>query len=149
MVKYAPLERRGWHPLPEFLSNKKAVINIKNDVERCVNYALLYFRDRQLDANRHASRANLYSKQLFERKDLVNRPYPIAPNDVILSEDQFQININVFSIFEDEGRARHPLLISQTNYERVANLLYWKNHYAPIANISRLLAISPKENEST
>ena len=48
------------------------------------------------------------------------------------------MNINVFSFFDDEGRARHPLIISPKNYESMANLLYWKGHYAPITNITRL-----------
>ena len=28
MAKYAPLEGRGWQPLPEFLAKKQAIINI-------------------------------------------------------------------------------------------------------------------------
>ena len=64
-------------------------------------------------------------------------PYPISPNDVDQYEVQLQMNINVFSFFDDEGRARHPMVISRKNYERVANLLYWKEHYAPITNIHR------------
>ena len=35
MVKYAPLEGRGWKPLPEFLEKKKAILNIRNNDERC------------------------------------------------------------------------------------------------------------------
>ena len=56
------------------------------------------------------------------------------------------MNINVFSFFDDEGRARHPLVISRKNYERVANLLYWKEHYAPITSIPRLFADITKHN---
>ena len=54
-------------------------------------------------------------------------------------EDQLQININVF-FFDNEGNACHPLVISRKNYERVANFLYWKDHYAPITSIPRLFA---------
>ena len=42
--------------------------------------------------------------------------YPISPNDLRLYEDQLQININVFSFFDDEGRKRHPLVISRKSY---------------------------------
>ena len=48
--------------------------------------------------------------------------------------------INVFFFFDDEGRARYLLVISSTNNERVANLLYWKEHYAPITSIPRLFS---------
>ena len=77
---------------------------------------------------------------MFQRHHLETLPYLISPNDVHLYEDQIQININVFSYFDDEGSARHPLEISRKNHERVANLLYWKDHYAPIANIFRLFS---------
>ena len=60
---------------------------------------------------------------MFIRNHLDTIPYPIAPNDVYLFVDQLQININVFSFFDDEGRARHPLIISRKNYQREANLL--------------------------
>ena len=50
------------------------------------------------------------------------------------------MNINVFSFFDDEGRARHPLVISRKNYESVANLLYWKGHYSPIKSIPHLFS---------
>ena len=50
------------------------------------------------------------------------------------------MNVNIFSYFDDEGRARHLLVITRKNYQRVANLLYWKNHYVPIANIFRLFS---------
>ena len=46
MVKYAPLEGRGWQALPDFLANKKAIINIRNNDERCFGYSLLYFLER-------------------------------------------------------------------------------------------------------
>ncbi len=75
---------------------------------------------------------------MLKRHQLDILPYPIAPHDVHLYEDQLKMNINVFSFFDDEGRARHPLVIRRKNYERVANLLYWKEHYAPISNFPRL-----------
>ena len=75
---------------------------------------------------------------MFEQNNFVNLPYLIPPNDVHLYEDQLKININVFSFFDDEGKARHPLFISKKQYPRIANLLYWNEHYAPIIDIPRL-----------
>ena len=61
-MKYAPLEIRGWQPLPDFLSKKKSVINIQNDDERCFGYALLYFLERANlpDITGNCLRATLY-----------------------------------------------------------------------------------------
>ena len=46
MVKYAPLEGRGWQALPECLAKKEAIIIIQNNDERCFGYSLLYFLER-------------------------------------------------------------------------------------------------------
>ena len=60
MVKYAFLERRGWQPLSEFLLNKKAIINIQNNDERCIGYALFYFLEH----------SNFFVKKLQKTKFL-------------------------------------------------------------------------------
>ena len=83
---------------------------------------------------------------MFHRHNPDTLPYPILPNDVHLYKDLQQININVFSFFDDEGRARHPLVISRKNYDNVANLLHWKDHYAPISSIPHLFSDITKHN---
>ena len=97
MVKYAPLEGRGWQPYPEFLLKKKAIINIINEDERCFGYALLYFLVFPLD-QKNANRESFYTREIFYRNRLETLPYPISPNDVLLYEDQLQMNINVFCL---------------------------------------------------
>ena len=84
---------------------------------------------------------------MFERNNLADLPYPIPPIDVHLYEDQLQININVFSFFDDKGTARHSLFISKKPYPRTANLLYWDEHYAPITDIPRLFQDICKHKE--
>ena len=82
----------------------------------------------------------LYTDAMFERNNLHDLPYPIKPSDVSNYEDLLQTNINVFSFFDDEGKARYPMFISRKIYARWANLLYWNKHYAPIKNIDRLFS---------
>ena len=107
---YAPLEGRRWQP--EFLSKKKAIINIHNNDERCFGYALVYFLVPPLD-QKHANRERFYTRGMFYRNRLDTLPYPISPNNVHLYEYQLQMNINVFFFFDDKGRARYPLVISR------------------------------------
>ena len=140
MVKYAPFERRNRQPLPEFLEKKNAIINIYYDDERSFGYAHLYLLKRIVDTLCQANRANLYSEEIFNRNGLVKFSYLIAPNDVHLYEDQLQMNIDVFLFVDDKGRACHPHIMCWNNHERVASLLYCKNHYAPFASISRLFS---------
>ena len=99
MVKDAPLEGRGWQPLPEFLSNKKAILNIQNNDERCFGYALLYFLEREGLPERHCYQAGLYKEQMFHRHHLETLPYQISPNNVNMYEDQLKMNINVLFFF--------------------------------------------------
>ena len=47
LMKYATFEGRESQQLPKLLSNKKAVINIQKEDERCFGYALLYFYERE------------------------------------------------------------------------------------------------------
>ena len=77
---------------------------------------------------------------MSQRNHLDTIPYSISPHDINHYKDQLQMNINVFSFFDDQGRARHPLVISLKNYERAANLLYWNEHYATITSITRLFS---------
>ena len=111
MVKYAPLEGREWQPLPEFITLKKAIINIQNDEESCFGYALLYFLECHQHTEKHWERENFYTDEMFIRHYLDTLPYPIALNNVHLYEDQLQTNINVF--YNDKDCACHPIVISR------------------------------------
>ena len=124
MVKYSPLEGRGWQPFPVFRSKKKAILNIQNNDERCFGYALLYFLERERLPERNCYQTSLYKEQMCQRHQLKTLPYPISMNDVHLYEDQLQRNINVFFFLDDEGRARHLMVISRKNHQSMANLLY-------------------------
>ena len=132
MASYQPLSGRSWKALPKFIENKKAVVNIKNTDNRCFGYALLFFLERPQSASKHIERPALYTDIMFALNNLRDLPYHIKPSDVSNYEDILQININVFSFFDDEGKARYPMVISRKNYARWANLLYWDGHYAPI-----------------
>ena len=105
MVKYAPLENRGLQPLPKFLSKRKDFINIQNYDERCFGYAFLYIFERANLLEQYCCRATLYNDNIFHRHRLDTLQYFISTNDVHLYEDLIQMNINVFSFFDDEGRA--------------------------------------------
>ena len=136
-VRYIPLACRCHRELHPYLKANKAIINIQNTDDRSFGYALLWFLDPLRDRTKRW-RPNLYTEAMFERNNLVDLPYPSPPNDIHLYEIQLQININVFSFFDDERKARHPLFISIKLYPRAVNLLYWDEHYAPITDIPRL-----------
>ena len=107
-----------------YLPNKE-IINIRNNNnERFLKYALLYFFERANLTRANFCRATVYNDNMFQSHHFDTLLYQILIKDVHLFEDQIQMNINAFFLFNDKGRARHPLVNSRKNYERVANLLY-------------------------
>ena len=81
MATYEPLRGSSWKPLPKFIKNKKAVINIKNEDNIFFGYAMLYFLERpQKGRNyRNYGRSALYTDAMLERNNLGGLPYPNNP----------------------------------------------------------------------
>ena len=96
---------------------------IQNNNKRFFGYAFFYFLERELLLKKHCYQASLY-KKMFQRNHLDTLPYLILPNNVHLYKDQLQINITAFFVFDKDGRARHPVVISRKTHEILANLLY-------------------------
>ena len=67
---------------------------------------MLYFFERPRQPSKHNERAALQTEEMFERYNLLDLPYLIKPTEVCNYEDQLQTNINVFSFFDDERKAR-------------------------------------------
>ena len=145
-AKYSPVAARCHTELPRFLKAKKALVNIENQDNWCFGYSMLYFLERPADT-RNLKQSNKYTLEMFQRHHLDALPYPILPNNVHIYEERLEMNINVFSYFDDEGKARYPLHISKQNYLRTANLLYWNEHYALISSVLRLFSDITKYRE--
>ena len=84
--------------------------------------------------------------QYFEDEGLNDIEYPVSPIDIPQIEQRLNISINLFSYFDDIGKARHPMYISRHNSPIHIDLLYFNNHYAWIKDFSRLFADLNKHN---
>jgi hypothetical protein len=74
MSSYDPLNTRSWKPLPKFIANKKAIINIKNTDNRCFGYAILYFIDRPYILNNNFYYPSLDTDEMFQQNHLDDLP---------------------------------------------------------------------------
>ena len=45
-------------------------------------------------------------------------------------EDKVKVNINVYSFYDDEGRARYPEYVSKKKFKKSIDLLHWQDHYS-------------------
>ena len=92
MAKYVPLKGTQYVDLPPKVKNLKAVINIKNDDDKCFLWSVLA---HLYEANDHRSRVNYY-KQYESELNMNGIVYPVAAKDVPKFEKQNNISVNVF-----------------------------------------------------
>ena len=134
--RFTPLAGGNYQELPAFLSNKKCIVNVKNQDNRCFGYSVLAQIHEVAKVRNRASSYN----DFFDQHGLATLHYPVAPQDVPAIEEQLEININIFSFFDDEGKGRYPLYVSKKEHPRSIDLLYWNEHYALITSFERLMA---------
>ena len=73
--------------------------------------------------NHNPSRAAHYIPHL-ERLGLSHLARPISPSSVEELEDELKLKINIFSFFDEDGRARYPMYVSKKPFKREVDLLY-------------------------
>src|SRR5205085_3154572 len=123
--------RRRWIPtgarhqdLPAFLKNKKCIVNVQNQDERCFGYAILSAKYPQ---NENPHRPTKYTPEMWEESGLNQIQYPVELIQLEEIERQINIPFNVFRYYDDEGKARYPLYISKldpTQETHPIDLLY-------------------------
>ena len=126
IAHFNPLAGRKHRELPMFLKNKHAIIHVKNRDYRCFGYAVLAVLE-EFDDN--AQRPHQYDS-LVTVYEIQNFPYPVAIENVPGFEDKLKVNINVYSFYDDEGRARYPEYVSKKKFKKSIDLLHWQDHYA-------------------
>ena len=137
VARYAPTQGGTFRELPQFLALKHCIVNVKNEDNRCFGYSIIASRVPQ-DENRHRNRPTVYDKH-FQSMGLDKLQYPVEPNQVPALEVTLKTNISLFSFYDDEGKARFPLYVSDKHYNRSVDLLYWQGHFALITNFERFL----------
>ena len=144
--KYFALIGSGYAPLTKFLATKKAIVNVNNSDQRCFGYAII---SALIPSMRHKQNMDSKYNRYFHQYGLDQLQYPVKVEQVPQIEDQLQLNISIFSFFDDEGKGRYPIYVSQKDYPKTLDLLYWDNHYAWIKNFSRFMGDRNKHNGKT
>ena len=149
-AEWNPLNAGSYMELPEYLKNKKAIINMKNQDDKCFLWCVL----RALNPkNNHPERVD---KDLISKQDTLNIKgikYPVSFRDI----DRFEslnpnISITVFGYNKDERI--YPLKVSKyTGSEHEITLLLIKDeenaHYCLVNNVSALLASQINNHKGT
>ena len=133
-VRFAPFSGSAWTPIPKFLQNKMAIVNVQNEDDGCFGFALA---SALHPVNKDSQRPQKYL-DYFEENGLDDIEYPVNPVDLLLLKQRLNISINFFSYFDDFGQARHPMYISRYKSPCGIDVLYFNEHYAWIKDFSRL-----------
>jgi len=139
-VIYKPLRGSSYFPLPPYLANKKAIINMKNKDDQCFKWCVtrgLNPIDRQLHQDRITKQLRIQAEEL-NWNDI---KWPTSLNDINKFErNNMGISINVYG-FEN---CVYPLRLSKVGGDtKIIDLLLLSNdvtkHYCLIKNFSRLM----------
>ena len=143
-AKYTPFTGSSYMELPDKIRKKEAVLNIKNDDDKCFIYCLLAHM-LQVE-KRNANRVSEYTPYIHLIK-MGSVTCPVAVSQVPTIERLNNLRINVFGL---EKTTVFPLYISKREEDECINLLLMKNetneHYCLIKNLSRLLSGESQHN---
>ena len=149
-TRWDPINAGSYIELPAALKNKKAIINMKNQDEKCFMWCVLRaLNPKDRDAER-------IDKDLKSKQDTINMKgirYPVSFRDIDRFESQNpEISISVLGYNKDERV--YPLKVSKyTGCEHDIVLLLIKDgeksHYCLVKNMSALLASQINNHKGT
>ena len=137
---YAPLQGSSYMKLPKELEDKKAILNIQNEDEKCFMWSVLAAL-HPVNRKDQPHRVQHY-KDYEQELDVSGIEFPMKVKDIAKFEKQNPtVSINLFGYEEKE---LFPVYIADQKKEEHVNLLLISNndttHYCLIRNLSRLLA---------
>ena len=134
--------------LPEFIKNKRACVNIKNDDEKCFKWSILaskHYHEMKGGCKDKAYSYFKFEKELIEPKNVT---YTLDIEFIPEFEKLNKLKINVFELIEEQDEeenikyATKILYSSYEKYKDVVSLLLFekddKKHFVWIKDINKL-----------
>ena len=150
-VKWDPLKASSYIKLPKELKNKKAIINMKNEDNKCFLWCVL--RALNPSKDKHPSRIDKDLKSKEHTLNMDGIAYPVDFRGIDRFEKQnLEISISVLGYNEEEKV--YPLKLSKyTGSKHDIILLLIKDgdnsHYCLVKNISALLSSQINKHKGT
>ena len=138
-IGYNPTKGSSYIPLPDWITNKKAIVNIQNKDEKCFLWSVLrYLHPREKDEHRLTG-----LKEYEHSLNTKGITFPMKLKDINKFE---KLNpdipgINVFSV--NENKKFYPLKMAQKDCINTIDLFLYEedgvSHYSLITNFNRLI----------
>ena len=116
IAKYTPLKGASYIDLPKYLKDKKAIVNVKNQDDECLKWALLAALH---PAKKDPQRVNKYMH--FKELRFTGVDFPVPLSQMPKVERLNNLAINVFGYSKQAGI--HPLYLSKDHTRDPINLL--------------------------
>ena len=138
----AKYEGSSYLPLLDSLKNKRAVINVKNDDDHCLRYAL---RVALFPTNNHPERLSSYTKDDGLNFEGIESPTPVSQISKV--ENLNNLTINVYG-WQNNKVIIHRISNQPPNVKRINTLIIEQDgntHYVWIKHFNRLLGSGNKK----
>ena len=138
-VEYNPTKGSSYIPLPDWISNKKAIVNIQNKDEKCFLWCILRYLHPREDND---SRLTDLKKYVFSL-NTKGITFPMKLKDITKFEklNPSLPGINVFSV--NESKKFYPLRMAERDCLNTIDLFLYEedgvSHYSLIKNFTRLI----------
>ena len=138
-VEYNPTKGSSYIPLPDWISNKKAIVNIENKDEKCFIWCILRYLHPREDNDNRLTDLKKYEFSLNTK----GITFPMKLKDITKFE---KLNpelpgINVFSV--NENKNFYPLRMAERDCLNTIDLFFHEedgvSHYSLIKNFNRLV----------
>ena len=147
MWELDPLRGSSYHELPEWIIDKRAVVNVKAYGNDCFKWAFLAGMHEPTSAT---NRNKMYSYTAYEHLyDFSSLSYPVPLKDINTFAKRNNVSINVYGCTQNDTQndksknSIHPLKVCDTVENRHVNLLLTEKdgsqHYSTIKSFSRLV----------
>ena len=137
-VEYNPIKGSSYIDLPEWIKNKKAIINIKNRDDKCFLWSILrYLYPKEKDAQ--------YLKDLRKYEFSLNTKgltFPLKLKDITKFE-KLNPEIPGINVFSNDNMTIYPLRMAEKDCKNTIDLFLHEedniSHYSLIKNFHRLI----------
>ena len=138
-VEYNPTKGSSYIPLPDWISNKKAIVNIENKDEKCFIWCILRYLHPRKDNDSRLTDLKKYEFSLNTK----GITFPMKLKDITKFEklNSSIPGINVFSV--NESKKCYPLRMAERDCLNTIDLFLYEedgvSHYSLIKNFTRFI----------
>ena len=143
---YPALRGSSFCALPDVIVKKKAVLNVKNDDNKCFLWSIL--------AHLHPVSRNRQPAEIRHYLDYENElcvdgiSFPVELSQIKTFENNNNISVNVYG-FDLEKKQVFPYYVSQTARVLRVHLFLHNGHYSLVRNLNRLLSSTNKHKANS